>query len=179
MSRISYANDLLQAQAASLKNLSWNKANDILGTQFGIAALQGFDSTAAIADKLLDHYFPASSTEEEKETGQFAIVVAVYRFFIRLIDSIFPFIIAAPVSVEEDKLLHSVQTVGRLSNKAARRVYASVRQHVKTISADDLKVYISNIVAILHLTQYLHAINEKVQALTAPKEKQNKTEASD
>ncbi|XP_012257859.2 lipid storage droplets surface-binding protein 1-like [Athalia rosae] len=151
VSKIAYANELLSSQAACLKTLSWNKANDILGTQFGTAALQGLDSTAAIADKLIDHYFPAFEAEEN---------------------------VSAPVSAEEDKLLHTVQTVGRLSNKAARRVYGSVRQHIKTINTDDLKEYVSNIVQILHLAQYLHAINEKVQSLAGPKDQdRNKTQS--
>ncbi|XP_046422013.1 lipid storage droplets surface-binding protein 2-like [Neodiprion virginianus] len=147
VSGISYVNDVLSAQAVSLKTLSWNKANDILGTQIGTVALQGFDSTAAVADKLIDHYFPASGEEED----------------------------TVPVSLEEDKLLHTVQTVGRLSNKAARRVYLSISQRLKTLGTDDLREYVSQIVTILHLTQYLHAINDKVQAMTGPKEGEKKT----
>lgn len=43
--------------------------NEILDTQLGTAALQGLDSTAAIADKLIDQYFPATVEEEDRGTG--------------------------------------------------------------------------------------------------------------
>lgn len=64
---------------------------------------------------------------------------------------------------EEDKLLHTLQTVGRLSNKAARRVYSNIILHLGTIKADNLKSYIRNIVQFLQLTNR-HAINNEVHA---------------
>lgn len=65
VSTISFANDLIIAQATSLKDRSWNKANEILGTQYGIAAINGLDNTAVVVDKLLDKYFPATGTEDD------------------------------------------------------------------------------------------------------------------
>lgn len=62
---------------------------------------------------------------------------------------------------EEDKLLHTLQTVGRLSNKAARRVYSNIILHLGTIKTDNLKSYIRNIIQFLQLTNR-HAINDEV-----------------
>ncbi|XP_043281818.1 lipid storage droplets surface-binding protein 2-like [Venturia canescens] len=143
VSTIAYANELIIAQAANFKTSSWNKANQILSTHFGTAAVNGLDNTAALVDNLLDKYFPA--TETEKET--------------------------APTSSEEDKLLHTLQTVGRLSNKTARRLYSNVIVNLRTINKESLKTYVNSIVQFLQLTQYLHAVNQKVQSLTTPKKK--------
>ena len=79
--------------------------------------------------------------------------------------------LSVPVSADEDKLLHTVQILGRLSNKAARRVYAHVVLHLKIIKKDDLKEYISSLVTFLHLTEYLEAVNEKVQTFTSNSKK--------
>lgn len=62
---------------------------------------------------------------------------------------------------EEDKLLHTLQTVGRLSNKAARRVYSNIILHLGTIKTDNLKSYIRNIIQFLQLTNR-HTINDEV-----------------
>lgn len=64
VSTISYANDLIISQAASLKQVSWSKANQILSTYYGTVAVNGLDSTALVVDKLLDKYFPATGTEK-------------------------------------------------------------------------------------------------------------------
>lgn len=57
-------NELILAQATNLRDISWSKANQILDTYYGSVAVKGLDNTAAIVDKLIDRYFPA--TEEEK-----------------------------------------------------------------------------------------------------------------
>lgn len=138
VSTIAFANDLILSQATSLKQVSWNKANQILSTYYGTIAIHGLDSTAIVVDKLIDKYFPATGTE----------------------------IIQEPTSSEEDKLLHTLQTVGRLSNKAARRVYGNVVFNLRTINRDKLKSYVGNIVEFLQITHYLHAVNDKVHELT-------------
>lgn len=120
-------------QASNLKDISWNKANQILATHYGSAAVKGLDNTAVVVDKLIDKYFPA--TEDEQ-----LIVIK---------------------SAEEDKLLHTLQTVGRLSNKAARRVYANIMRHVNTIKTENIKAYIGSVLQFLQLTRYLHSINEE------------------
>lgn len=63
VSRIAYANAAIIAQANSLKDLSWNKANQILGSHYGTVAVHGLDSTASVVDKLIDRYFPATGAE--------------------------------------------------------------------------------------------------------------------
>lgn len=64
ISTIAYANDLIVASATSLKVLSWNKANQILDSHYGTAAVHKLDSTAVIVDKLIDRYFPATGVEQ-------------------------------------------------------------------------------------------------------------------
>ncbi|XP_066591427.1 lipid storage droplets surface-binding protein 2-like [Prorops nasuta] len=140
VSTVSHVNELVLAQAVILKDASWNRANQFLATYYGLQAVKGIDNGAVIVDKLIDRYFPA--TEEEA------------AFEIK--------------SDEEDKLLHTLQTVGRLSNKAARRVYSNVMLHLGTVNKDSLKIYVSSLVEFLQLTQYLQAINERVQAHTSP-----------
>lgn len=60
-------------------------------------------------------------------------------------------------------MLHTCQTVGRLSNKVARRVYRTVSRQVKMLKKEDVQEYVASLIAVLRLTQYLNFINEKVQ----------------
>lgn len=126
-----------QQKAASLKDLSWKKANEVLATQYGSFAVNGVDTTAQLAERLLDYYFPKCEGDEEEDN--------------------------APISVKEDPALHTVQTVGRLSNKVARRVYHTVSKQVKSLRKEDVKDYIATLIAVLRLTQYLNFINDKRQ----------------
>ncbi|XP_043480744.1 lipid storage droplets surface-binding protein 2-like [Leptopilina heterotoma] len=149
VSTISHANDLIISQATSLKEISWNKVNQILSTHYGSVAVQSIDSTAIIVDKLIDRYFPPIEEEQISES----------------------------IIAEDDKLLHTLQTMGRISNKAARRVYANVVYHYRTLNKDTLKAYVGSLVEFLHITRYLHGINGKVQTIKTPptksKEKTN------
>lgn len=126
-----------QQKAASLKDLSWKKANEVLATQYGSFAVNGVDTTAQLAERLLDYYFPKCEGDLEEDN--------------------------APISVKEDPALHTVQTVGRLSNKVARRVYRTVSKQVKSLRKEDVKDYIATLIAVLRLTQYLNFINDKRQ----------------
>lgn len=124
-----------QQRAASLKELSWKKANEVLATQYGSIAVNGVDTTAQLAERLLDYYFPKSEGDAEDDN--------------------------AAISAKDDPVLHTVQTVGRLSNKVARRVYKTVSQQVKSLRKEDVKDYIATLIAVLRLTQYLNFINDK------------------
>lgn len=126
-----------QQKAASLKELSWKKANEVLATQYGSLAVNGVDTTAQLAERLLDYYFPKSESDIEEDN--------------------------APISAKDDPVLHTVQTVGRLSNKVARRVYRTVSHQVKSLRKEDVKDYIATLIAVLRLTQYLNFINDKRQ----------------
>lgn len=126
-----------QQRAASLKELSWKKANEVLATQYGSIAVNGVDTTAQLAERLLDYYFPKTEGDVEEDN--------------------------APISAKDDPVLHTVQTVGRLSNKVARRVYRTVSTQVKSLRKEDVKDYIATLIAVLRLTQYLNFINDKRQ----------------
>lgn len=63
---------------------------------------------------------------------------------------------SAPVSADENKVLHAVQTIGQLSTKTAHRVYHSVAAQLKTIKKEDVADYISSVVSILRLTQFIN-----------------------
>lgn len=69
LSNISLVNHLIVSQAVNLRDKSWNKANQILETQYGSAAVRGIDNTADIVDKLIDKYF--LPTEGEEAIGKF------------------------------------------------------------------------------------------------------------
>uniref|UniRef100_A0A1L8DZ71 Putative lipid storage droplet-2 n=1 Tax=Nyssomyia neivai TaxID=330878 RepID=A0A1L8DZ71_9DIPT len=128
-----------QQKAASLKELSWAKANEVLATQYGSMAVSGVDTTATLAERLLDYYFPRAESDVEDENS--------------------------PISATEDPVLHTVQTVGRLSNKIARRVYHTVSRQMKHLKKQDVHEYIASLIAVLRLTQYLNFINEKVTSM--------------
>lgn len=66
-----------------------------------------------------------------------------------------------PISKSEDPVLHTVQTVGRLSNKAARRVYTNVSTQLRTLKVQDVKEYVASLIAVLQLTQLLHYFDAK------------------
>lgn len=70
----------------------------------------------------------------------------------------------APIDANADPVLHTCQTVGRLSNKVARRVYRTVSRQVKLLKKEDVHEYVASLIAVLRLTQYLNFINEKVHA---------------
>lgn len=84
-------------------------------------------------------------------------------------------IIAGPVSADENKALHAVQTVGQLSRKTANRVYHSVAAQLKTVKKEDVATYISSVVSILHLTHFLNLGQKQVNQ----KEASNQTEGMD
>lgn len=61
-------------KASTLKELSWNKANEVLASQYGQMAVSGLDSTSALAERLLDYYFPATDEDENFGDGKFIII---------------------------------------------------------------------------------------------------------
>nr|CAD7264391.1 unnamed protein product [Timema shepardi] len=131
---VSAVKDYGTGKAQSLKYLSLLKANEVLSTHYGNMALSGFDSTAAIAEQYLDYYLPATEGQVEHSTP--------------------------PAAEGEDKVLNTVYTVGRLSNKAARAVYMALSSQVNHINKDNVQEYIASLVAFLHLTSYLNAAKQ-------------------
>ncbi|XP_047342937.1 lipid storage droplets surface-binding protein 2-like [Vespa velutina] len=130
--------------ASALKEISIAKTNELLNTQYGSIAVQGVDNTSVLINRLLDHYFPAVDGEET---------------------------VPNPISADENKVLHTVQTIGQLSTKTAHRVYHSVVAQLKTIKKEDVTEYMSNIVSILHLAQFLASKQEQTEQKTnSPKE---------
>ncbi|XP_076620908.1 lipid storage droplets surface-binding protein 2-like [Colletes latitarsis] len=133
MEKLQAAKESATQQAATLKNISMVKANELLNTQYGSMAVQGVDNTSVLINGLLDRYFPPAAGEEDPP---------------------------APVSADENKVLHAVQTIGQLSTKTANRVFHSVAAQLKTIKKEDVSAYITNVISILHLTHYL-SLNDK------------------
>ncbi|XP_017074469.1 lipid storage droplets surface-binding protein 2 isoform X4 [Drosophila eugracilis] len=56
-----------QQKAASLKDLAWQKANEVLATQYGSLAVNGVDTTTALAERLLEYYFPKCESDVEED----------------------------------------------------------------------------------------------------------------
>lgn len=98
----------------------------------------------------------------------FKLIVNTFSEFYHLTDNCVSvssyFEIVAPIDAHADPVLHTCQTVGRLSNKVARRVYRTVSRQVKLLKKEDVQEYVASLIAVLRLTQYLNFINEKVQA---------------
>jgi len=67
-----------------------------------------------------------------------------------------------PVPASEDPVLHTVQTVGRLSNKISRRVYRNVSRQIKQVQKGNLNDYVSSLIAALKLHQYINFINSSM-----------------
>ncbi|XP_015431097.1 PREDICTED: lipid storage droplets surface-binding protein 2-like isoform X2 [Dufourea novaeangliae] len=133
MDKLNAAKESATQQASSLKEISITKANELLNTPYGNMAVQGVDNTSVLINALLDRYFPPVEGEENTP---------------------------APVSADENKVLHAVQTIGQLSAKTANRVYHSVAAQLKTVKKEDVASYISSVISILHLTHFL-SLNEK------------------
>ncbi|XP_037724698.1 lipid storage droplets surface-binding protein 2 isoform X2 [Drosophila subpulchrella] len=125
-----------QQKAASLKDLAWQKANEVLATQYGSLAVNGVDTTTALAERLLEYYFPKCESDVEEDN--------------------------VPVSASEDPVLHTVQTVGRLSNKISRRVYRNVSRQIKQVQKGNINDYLSSLIAALKLHQYINFINSSM-----------------
>ena len=70
VSTISYANEYVSSRAASIKDISWKKMNQILSTEFGTAAVVGLDNTVFLVEMLIDKYFPPMG--EESFPGEFS-----------------------------------------------------------------------------------------------------------
>lgn len=64
-----------QQKAHSLKDLSWQKANEVLATQYGSMAVSGLDTTSALAERLLDYYFPKIENDAAEDDN------SMYLFF--------------------------------------------------------------------------------------------------
>ncbi|XP_070156417.1 lipid storage droplets surface-binding protein 2-like isoform X2 [Polyergus mexicanus] len=127
--KLNVAKESATQQASTLKEISITKANELLNTQCGTMAVQSIDNTSVLVNRLLDHYFPPVEGEEDAPT---------------------------PISAEENKVLHAVQTIGQLSAKTANRVYHSVAAQLRTVKKEDVATYISSVVSILHLTHFLN-----------------------
>lgn len=59
-----------QQKASTLKDLSWQKANEVLATQYGSMAVSGVDNTSALAERLLDYYFPRRENDAEDDNSE-------------------------------------------------------------------------------------------------------------
>ncbi|XP_047113984.1 lipid storage droplets surface-binding protein 2 [Schistocerca piceifrons] len=137
-SKVSTVKDAGVQKAKSLKELSWNKANELLSTKYGLAAVTTVDSTAAVAEKYLDYYFPPG--EDEKQ--------------------------AVPVSSKDDKVAHTVSTVGRLSSKLAQRVYSTLVKQVQNLNRENVQEYIASLIAVVQLTNYINAYLKPAEVKT-------------
>lgn len=146
-----------QQKASSLKDLAWQKANEVLATQYGSLAVNGVDTTTALAERLLEYYFPKTDSEtddEDNDNNKSAVAQNVQNGKIAENDM--------PVSAHEDPVLHTVQTVGRLKNKISRRVYRNVSRQIKKVQQGNVNDYLSSLIAALKLHQYINFINSSM-----------------
>ncbi|XP_067011089.2 lipid storage droplets surface-binding protein 2 [Anabrus simplex] len=135
--KVSAVKDYGTQKAKSLKELSWNKANEVLSTRYGNVAYTSFDTAAAMAEAYLNRLFPATEEELQKEHTQEAVPDG------------------------EDRVLHTVHTVGRLSSKFGRRIYHALSNQVKNLNRETVQEYIASLIAVIQLTNYLNAFAQK------------------
>ncbi|KAM7348286.1 lipid storage droplet-2 isoform 1-T1 [Cochliomyia hominivorax] len=146
-----------QQKAASLKDLAWQKANEVLATQYGSLAVNGVDTTTALAERLLEYYFPKTDSEDEEENdNKKNAVVKNGHNGKHLTEN------DMPVPASEDPVLHTVQTVGRLKNKISRRVYRNVSRQIRKVQKGNVNDYLSSLIAALKLHQYINFINNSM-----------------
>lgn len=81
-----------ERKAVSLKELSYNKAKEVLATSYGSVCVSGIDSTAVLAERLLDSFFPNSEEDEESDNSKlitirirnhFCLFIFIFRANIR------------------------------------------------------------------------------------------------
>ncbi|KAJ8724602.1 hypothetical protein PYW08_016076 [Mythimna loreyi] len=160
LSRISpHVNKVYTARAAaeqrvsSLKELSWAKANALLSTAYGQKAVSSVDAGAMYAMQLLDHYLPPVGVQEEPSKEI--------------------------VAVSNDPAMHTVQTVGRLSAVAARRVWANLAYKVNELRNSgvelDLRRYLTALLAALHLAK----VTSQQQQREAEEQEKEKPQAAE
>jgi hypothetical protein len=86
---------------------------------------------------------------------------------------------AEPSAVQgDDKVMSTVHTVGRLSNKFSRRVYNILSSNVKKLDYDSVQLYIKSVATIMHLTDYLNILNENLRVTTSSNQTENTEEKS-
>jgi perilipin-2 len=84
-----------------------------------------------------------------------------------------------PSSADDgDKVMHTVHTVGRLSNKFARRVYNILSSQVKNLNKDNVQQYINSLATIMHLTNYLSTLNQNLKATASSSQTKNTASSS-
>ncbi|XP_026330206.1 lipid storage droplets surface-binding protein 2 isoform X2 [Hyposmocoma kahamanoa] len=142
VNKVCAARTVAEQRVKSLKELSWTKANALLSTAYGQKAVHSVDSGATYAMQLLDHYLPPVGPQEEPSNE----------------------IIAAT----NDPALHTVQTVGRLSSVAARRVWANLAYKINELRNSgielDFRRYIAALLAALHLAKVTSEQQQREQA---------------
>jgi hypothetical protein len=67
LNTFSAVKDYRTEKARSFTGVGVNKANEVLATQYDNIALSGFETTAALAEKYLDYFFPATEQELQEE----------------------------------------------------------------------------------------------------------------
>ena len=79
--------------AQSIKEMSLNTANEVLATRYGNMALSGFETTAALAEKYLDFYFPPTEQELQQENGNYLFVGLSSHFKIAIMWAVYPYLV--------------------------------------------------------------------------------------
>ncbi|KAM3966898.1 LOW QUALITY PROTEIN: lipid storage droplet-2 [Aphomia sociella] len=143
------ARNAAEQRVKSLKELSWTKANMLLSTACGQKALHSVDTGANYAMQLLDHYLPPVGPQPEP-TSEIVTATA-------------------------DPALHTVQTVGRLSAVAARRVWANLAYKINELRKSgielDVRRYVAALLAALHLANVTNEQHQKEKEQESKEEK--------
>lgn len=119
----------------SLKDLAKEKANEVLNSRYGNIAFQGFSNSTFVAEQLIDHYLPLSNEVQDRDAAAYQEILAL--------------------SSDQDRLLFTLQTLGRIAGKLKRGVALSVRQ----LPAQAIDM-LNRTGLMIHLASYLALVNQ-------------------
>jgi perilipin-2 len=73
-----------EKKAASLKELSYNKAKEVLATSYGSVCITGIDSTAVLAERLLDSFFPKTEEDDSEDGNSMfsSLILSIFHFYL-------------------------------------------------------------------------------------------------
>uniref|UniRef100_A0A8D8U960 Lipid storage droplets surface-binding protein 2 n=1 Tax=Cacopsylla melanoneura TaxID=428564 RepID=A0A8D8U960_9HEMI len=92
----------------SLKDLAKEKANEVLNSRYGNIAFQGFTNSTFYAESFIDHYLPLANETQDANATDYREV--------------------ASLTTDQDKILFTIQTIGRIAGKIKRGAIIGITQ---------------------------------------------------
>lgn len=119
----------------SLKDLAKEKANEVLNSRYGNIAFQGFTNSTFFAEQCIDHYLPLPNEPQDVNSNAYQEVSAL--------------------TTDQDKILFTIQTIGRIAGKLKRGVSIGIAQ-IPRQALD----FLNNSPLMINLASYLNLVNQ-------------------